>query len=185
MARGAKSQKIKVLTKRDINLIKQLSRTGLSNSVQAEKYCKLSKDRLNKLEKSGYIKTSSHVVRGKNNLILQLDKQGKELCRQEFGVTNFCISQTNHLYHDLKLTEIYYNLDEQVQETWRHEGVLIKEIEERYPEYELKTCVDAVVQINNEIVAIESIGTSYTSKDMELKQEISTKLLGCSRMESA
>ena len=182
-----KSTKVKVLTSRDTNILKQLSKTGLSNAQQAKKYCDLSKERLEKLEKSGYIKNTVHIVRGQNTLIIQLDNAGREWCRQEIGTKSFCVAQTNHLDHDLKLTEVYYNLPSSVQPTWRHEGELIQDIYERNPSLMdnggLKTCVDATVQINNEIIAIESIGNSYTNVIIELKQEIATQYLGCSRME--
>ena len=181
------STKVKVLTFRDTNILKQLSKTGLSNAQQAKEYCKLGIERLGKLEKSGYIKTTSHIVRGKNTLIIQLDKGGKEWCRQELGTKSFCVAQTNHLDHDLKLTEAYYNLPEGVQETWRHEGELIQDIYEKNPPLKenggLQTCVDATVQINDVTIAIESIGLSYTSSIIGLKEEIATQLLGCSRME--
>jgi hypothetical protein len=182
-----KSTKVKVLTNRDTNILKQLSKTGLSNAQQAKKYCTLSIERLGKLETSGYIKTTSHIVRGQNTLIIQLDKVGKEWCRQEIGTKSFCVAQTNHLNHDLKLTEAYYNLPESVQETWRHEGELIQDIYEKNPLLKenggLKTCTDATVQVNDETIAIESVGLSYTSSIIELKQEIATQYLGCSRME--
>lgn len=100
-----KSTKVKVLTGRDTSILKQLSRTGLSNVQQVKRHCNLSMERLEKLEKSGYIKITSHIVRGKNTLIIQLDKVGKEWCRQELGTKSFCVAKTNHLTHDLKLTE--------------------------------------------------------------------------------
>jgi len=78
-------------------------------------------------------------------------------------------------------------LPESVQTTWRHEGELIQDIYEKNPLLKenggLKTCTDATVQVNGETIAIESIGISYTSSIIELKQEIATQYLGCSRME--
>lgn len=184
MARGRKPTTVKVVTGRDRDLIKQLSKTGLCNSRQSKEYCGVSMERLKKLEKSGYIKTSEHIVRGENNLIVQLDKVGKEYCRQEFGITSFCAAQTNHLEHDIKLTEVYYKLDSDVQDTWKHERELIDRYYEMYPKMvgELKTCVDAAIEVNGEMIGIESIGSSYTGAEIQLKQEISTSL-GFTRME--
>ena len=185
MARGRKAETIKVITGRDNNLLKQLSKTGLCNSKQAKEHCGLSIDRIKKLEKSGYIKTSEHIVRGENNLIIQLDKVGKKYCRQEFGTSSFGSTQKNHLEHDIKLTEVYYRLEPEVQNTWVHERDLIDIYYELSPERqeELKTCIDAPIEVNGEIIAIESLGYSYTKETIELKQEISTSL-GCSRMET-
>ena len=185
MARGRKAETIKVITGRDNNLLKQLSKTGLCNSKQAKEHCGLSIDRIKKLEKSGYIKTSEHIVRGENNLIIQLDKVGKKYCRQEFGTSRPGSTQKNHLEHDIKLTEVYYRLEPEVQNTWVHERDLIDIYYELSPERqeELKTCIDAPIEVNGEIIAIESLGYSYTKETIELKQEISTSL-GCSRMET-
>lgn len=184
MARGRASTKVKTITGRDHALIKQLSKTGISNSFQAKEHCGLSRDRLMKLEKSGYIKTSEHIVRGEVNLVIQLDKVGKEYCRQELGTTNLCSAQTNHLEHDIKLTEVYYRLDRETQDTWRHERELIQEYYDKNPDIteKITTCIDATVEINGEIIAIESMGDSYTSQVMQVKEEIS-RSLGCARME--
>lgn len=184
MARGRQASTIKVITGRDRDLLQQLSKTGICTSGQAKEYAGVSANRLNKLEKSGYIKTSNHIVRGENNRIIQLDKNGVNFCHQELGTTHLCVAQTNHLAHDIKLTEIYYKLEPEVQDTWRAESELIEQYYEKYPEYEgkLTTCIDATVEINGEIIAIESVGESYSNATIELKYEIAQDL-GCSRME--
>lgn len=179
--------KVKIIMSKDSNLFKALSRTGLVNNVQAKKYLNLSLERLIKLEKSDYIKTSKHGVRGQNNLIVQLQPKGKDYCRQEFGIRNYCVAQTNHLNHDLKLSEIYFNIPQKLQDTWKHEGELIKEIYEKFPEQigNLKTCIDARIENDGEFIGIESIGSTYTKKDIELKENIAKEFLCCERMERA
>lgn len=181
MARG--SQKIKVITGRDTELLKQLSKTGLCNSRQASDHAGVSRDRLGKLEKSGYIKLSEHVVRGESCLIVRLNKDGKEYCRQEFGTTMFPSAQSNHLEHDVKLTEVYYKLDSDIKDTWKHENELIKEYKELYPNQELKTFIDATIEVGGETIALESLGDSYTKQVIEIKEQIA-KTIGCARMES-
>lgn len=179
------STKVKVITGRDQSLLKQLSKTGISTTYQAEKFCKLSNSRIEKLEKSGYIKTSSHIVRGESCKVIQLDKLGKDYCRQEFGTQSYCIAQTNHLEHDIKLTETYYSLDSNIQDTWKHENQIINEYYTNNPDIErgsLTTCIDATVEINGEVIAIESVGDSYSKATIEIKHEIALNL-GCSRME--
>jgi hypothetical protein len=185
MARGRKSTNIKTITGRDAKLLYQLSKTGITAVDQASYYCGLSKERINKLENSGYIKTSNHVVNGQTNKIITLNKLGKEYCTENFDTKSFCQAQTNHLTHDLRLTEMYYQLDTKIQETWTHERDLIKEIYEKYPEMkgELKNCVDARIEVNGEYIAIESRGVSYTDADIEIKEEIATTFLECSSME--
>jgi hypothetical protein len=186
MARGRKSSIVKTLTGRDTKLLIQLSKTGISAHDQAKLYCNLSIERLEKLEKSGYIKTSNHAVVGVNTKIIQLDKQGKQYCKENFDIRSFCQAQTNHLTHDLRLTEVYYTLEPEVQSTWQHEVDLINEIYEEHPNMKgnLENCVDARIKVNGEYIAIESIGDSYTSKDLQIKNGIATTLLKCSKMEA-
>ncbi|MBY6860822.1 hypothetical protein [Clostridium botulinum] len=185
MARGRQSSTVKVITGRDRDLLKQLSKTGVCTGGQAKEHAGVSHERLQKLEKSGYVKTSNHTVRGENNKIIQIDKAGAEYARQEFGTERLCPSQTNHLEHDIKLTEFYYNLEPEIQDTWRHEGDLIKDYYEKFPDAEgkLQTCIDATIEVGGETIAVESVGDSYSGSTMELKEQIAESL-GCSRMES-
>mgnify|MGYP000220041619 CR=1 FL=1 len=67
MARGRKSTKVKVMTNRDMRLLKQISNTGLSTIEQAKSHCDLNRDRLVKLEKSGYIKIEKLILLGAND----------------------------------------------------------------------------------------------------------------------
>lgn len=185
MARGRKPQTVKVLTGRDTKLLRQLDRTGVASHEQANAYCGVSNDRLNKLEKSGYIRTVNQSVDGANMRIIQLDKIGREFCRETYDTKSFYHSQITHISHDLKVTEAYYNLPKYIQETWKHEAELVKEIYSVNPGMrgELKTCVDAVVKVEGKLVAIEVVGKSYTKVDIELKEEIATNLLHCERTE--
>lgn len=185
MARGRKSESVKVLTGRDIKLLRQLDRTGVTASDQAKIYCGISTERLNKLEKSGYVKTKNMTVDGANTRIIQLDKTGDKFCKENYGTRYVYHTQDNHITHDLRLTEAYYNLPSHVQDTWKHESELVHEIYNKHPELKgnLKTCVDATVVVNNQIIAIESRGASYTQADIDIKQDIAVNLLHCQRME--
>lgn len=187
MARGAKSTRIKHITHRDMKLLRQLDRTGIAAADQAKIYCDISLERISKLEKSGFVTTSSHIVDGKNIMIIQLDDVGRDYCKDSFNTKYFYHTQITHLKHDLRLTEMYYNLKPEIQETWQHEKELVKEIYSKYPKMKngnLKTCIDARVIVDGKMVAIEAIGASYTKKIIELKQDIAINLLQCERMET-
>lgn len=187
MARGRKSEHIKTLTGRDTTLLRQLDRTGLAAHDQAKYYCGISSDRLNKLEKSGYIKTNNMTVNGTNTRLIQLDKEGRKFCRENYGTKYSYHAQLNHATHDLKLTEAYYNLPKEIQDTWKNESELINQIYSTNPDMKLngnlKTCVDATVVVEGKIVAIEVVGSSYTQADIELKEEVAINLLNCEKME--
>lgn len=185
MARGRSSKYVKKITHREEKLFKQLSRTGLTDRTQAKIYCNLNPERLQKLENSGYIKLSNHGVGGQNTQIIMLDSKGKSYCRENFGTNSFAAAQTNHLTHDLRLSNTYYSLPPEVQETWQHEREIIQEIYENHPEVkgELKTCIDAKVTVNGESIAIEVVGESYGQAEIEMKQEIAHELAGCDSIE--
>lgn len=187
MARGRKSEHIKTLTGRDTTLLRQLDRTGLAAHDQAQYYCGISSNRLNKLEKSGYVKTMNMTVDGTNTRLIKLGEEGRKFCKENYGTKYFYHAQSNHTTHDLKLTETYYNLPKEVQETWKNEAELTKQIYDSNPgmkeEGSLKTCVDAAVSIDGKIIAIEVVGSSYTQADIELKEEIAINLLNCERVE--
>ena len=63
------------------------------------------------------------------------------------------------------------DVDKEIQETWRHERELILDYYEKFPEKEktLETCIDATIEINGEIIAIESVGHSYSGEIIEIK----------------
>lgn len=185
MARGRKSQYAKKITGREEKLFKQIARTGLTDRNQAKIFCNINSDRLKKLENSGYIKLEKHSVLGQNTEIVRLNSKGISYCKDELDIKSFAYAQSNHLEHDLKLSLVYYNLDNTTQETWQHEREIIKEIYEKSPEMKgnLKTCIDARVNMNGVNVAIEVVGNSYGEEEISMKEEIALELANCSIIE--
>lgn len=181
---GRRSSRLKI-TNREIKLFKQLARTGLTDEAQAKIFCDIKRDRLKRLEEEKYIKLEKRAVEGKNTLIVQLDKRGKEWCKNEANIQSFAAAQKNHLTHDLRLSATYYSIPEQIRETWQHERDLIKEIYERSPEMKgkLKTCIDGRIQVNGSYVAIEVVGDSYGQQEIQMKQEIALEYLQCQSIE--
>lgn len=153
MARGRPSIYVKQMTHRDDKLLAQLSRVGMASAEQAHRFCQLNHARLEKLENSGYIQIQSHTVRGQNIEIIKLANQGKDHCRQNLGTTHFPIAQLNHAEHDVKLAEMYFSLPSSVQETWRHEQLIVNDLYDRDPGLRgnLETCVDATVTISHDM----------------------------------
>lgn len=185
MARGRESKYIKKITSREEKLFKQLARTGLTDRSQAKIFCNLNPDRLQKLQNSGYIKLENHSVLGQNTQIIRLDTKGVSYCKDELNIQSLAYAQSNHLEHDLKLSMAYYSLKEEVQETWKHEREIIREIYERHPEMagQLSTCIDASVVVDGVTVAIEVIGSSYGDAEIEMKEEIALELAQCESIE--
>jgi hypothetical protein len=183
-----RSKYVKRLTYKETKLFRQLARTGITDRSQVEKFFKINSNRLSQLENSKYIRHRNACVGGKNIQIFQLDKAGTKFCREKLGFNKIAHSQSNHMEHDLKLSYAYNSLPEKIQETWEHEREIIADIKEKNkdidPKYQnkkgtLKTCIDARVTVNGNVVGIEIVGSSYRQEDIEMKEDIALNLAGC------
>lgn len=177
MARGRKATKVKVMTYRDTSLLKQLSNTGLCTTEQAKTHCGLNRDRLVKLEKSGYIKLEkTNPVGGKMIEVARLDNKGKAYCENSLGTQYFYKSNLNQVTHDLKLTEAYYQvMKEHPRALWKNETQVAIENKEILPNGD---CVDAVVEANGGSFAVEVIGHKYTQQTIDNKVANGNKIAG-------
>ena len=178
MARGRKASTVKVLTHRDTALLKQLSNTGLCTIEQAKAHCDLNRDRLAKLEKSGYIKLEkTNPVGGELIEVARLDNKGKAYCENSLGSQYFYKSNLNQATHDLKLTEAYYQVMKE------HPGAVWKnETQVSYENRDLlangQDCVDAVVEVGGESFAVEVIGHKYTQETIDNKVANGNRIAG-------
>lgn len=168
MARGRKSTIIKTMTHRDTSLLKQLSNTGLCTTEQAKTHCGLNRDRLIKLEKSGYIKLEkTNPVGGELIEVVRLDNKGRTFCENNLGQQYFYKSNLNQVTHDLKLTEAYYQvMKEHPQAIWKNETQVAIENKDLLPNGD---CVDAVVEVGGDSFAVEVIGHKYTQETIDNK----------------
>lgn len=177
MARGRKSTKVKAMTHRDMSLLKQLANTGLCTTEQARVHCGLTRDRLVKLEKSGYIKLEkTNPVGGEMIEVARLDNKGKSYCENSLGTQYFYKSNLNQVTHDLKLTEAYHQVMKECPgAVWKNETQVAIENKDLLPNGD---CVDAVVEMNGESFAIEVIGHKYTQKTIDNKVSNGNKIAG-------
>jgi hypothetical protein len=169
MARGRKSSHVKVLTGKDQELIRGLGQVGVSTSEQLKTYLNLNTDRLAKLEVSGYIKRENVIVRGRAKAVYTLDDGGKKFCKEQLGLQHLYKWNSRQLPHDLKLAEAYYSFPLDVRHTWRNETDLLNQFSSGSGT--VPVLVDATVQVGNEIIAIEAIGSGYTKEMINAKIE--------------
>ncbi|MBU3114743.1 hypothetical protein [Clostridium lacusfryxellense] len=178
MATRRKFGKVKVMTQRDDNLLKQLSNSGLCTMEQAKTHCGLNRDRLLKLEKSGYIRIERTNPRGGAMIeVARLDRKGKEYSKNSLGTKYFYKTSINQVGHDLKLTEAYYQVMRD------HKGAIWKnETQITYEYKELliggKDCVDAVVVLDGDTFAVEVIGHKYTQETINNKIANGNRIAG-------
>jgi len=178
MTRGRKCTRIKVMTYRDESLLKQLSNTGLSTMEQAKSHCALNRDRLLKLEKSGYIKIERTNPRGGAMIeVARLEKKGKEYCKNILGTQYFYKTSLNQVGHDLKLTEAYYQvMREHIGAIWKNETQISHENKELLRNG--RDCVDAVVVLDGDTFAVEVIGHKYTQETINNKIANGNRIAG-------
>jgi len=182
---GRATTTIKTITGKDAGYLKQLGRTGISTLGQASKLAGLSPERVQKMANSGLVRQTPLTISGHKHTVVQLTPKGQHYLRVEHGFRSFPAGGgIAHAKHDVKLTELYYQLPEDARETWRHEGDLIQDIYRAHPETQgnLPTCVDATVVMGGQLVAVESIGDSYTGTIVQTKMEIAREYLGCKEM---
>lgn len=178
MARGKKSKFIKKITGREENLFKQLSNTGMCTTEQSKTYCNLGRDRLLKLEKSGYIKLEKTTpLGGKMTEVIRLDTKGRNYCENKIGTKYFYKSNLNQVTHDLKLTESYYQImSDNPNAIWKNETQIALENPESL--IDGKDCVDAVVQVGVDTFAVEVVGHKYTQQTIDNKVEVGNRVAG-------
>lgn len=169
-----KSKYVKKITGREEKLFTQLSNTGICDVDQAKKYCNLNRERITKLENSGYILVDKVFIKSGNFIeIVRLGQKGRKYSENILANEYFYKTSLKQVNHDIKLTEVYYTL-ENVKE-WKNET----QIKEENKEITKKDCVDAIVTFeNNEICAVEVIGSKYTKETIKNKELLGNKLAG-------
>jgi len=196
--------KIKLLMKSDKELLLGLSRIGVSTPDMAYEYCKVNHDRLVSLEKSRYITIEKVPINGQSNEILHLTKFGQNFMHKTFGINYFPTWQTTHLFHDLRLAREYFELPHDIRQNWTHENTILR----AHKDIVCGSCVDAIVtmpykeflelakindrfqilnssaanslSLDDEIsVAVEAIGSSYTTDMITEKYATAVTQLGC------
>ncbi len=177
MARGRKSTFVKVMTHRDDSLLKQLSNTGLCSIEQAKTHCDLNRDRLVKLEKSGYIKLEkTNPIGGQLIEVVRLNTKGRSYCENNIGSQYFYKSNINQVTHDMKLTEAYYQvMKEHPGAVWKNETQVAIENKDLLINGD---CVDAVVEVDGGSFAVEVIGHKYTQQTIDNKVANGNKIAG-------
>jgi hypothetical protein len=183
-----KSKQIVEITYKEIKLLKQLARTGITDRFQIKKFYKIKPSILEKLESTKYIRINNTCVAGRNTQIIRLDKSGSRFCREKLGL-NVARTQSNYFNHDLILTYAYNSLNEEMQDSWEHRKEIIKDVYEKNPNInekylndkgKLLTCIDARVTVNGVTTGIEVLSKRGGKAERELKEEMAINLAGCS-----
>lgn len=196
------SRYVKELFSRDHSALQALARVGVASTDQLYRYCGVNDKRAIKLKNSGYIRIEKLTVQGQLQKIVHLTPEGQKYCSNKYMIHQFPGWQTNHLVHDLKLSEAYFKFVPELRPKWENENQILS----ANSQIKRGSCIDAMITItlkdylkmaemnesmqlldpatlemasDTEIsVGIESIGGSYTSAEIEAKIDTAVNL-GC------
>lgn len=169
---------VRVLTGADQELLRSLGHVGTMSSVQAHRYCGVNPDRLQRLKKSGLVEVKTSVVQGKFVETVSLTRKGQEYAREHLGVDHLYTRNGRQVAHDLKLAEAYFSLHESVRATWRNGNQVDAELGGRNGAESVGSLVDAVVEQDGRLVAIEVVTDSYGQKEVAEKETYAHQVLG-------
>ncbi len=183
MARSKKLRSaIKCITSKDFELMKGIAKTGVTSRFDSVNVIGLSEKRLIKLEKDSYIISKGVLVNGKDAIkIYYLGDKGKAYVKLNSNTDNFYRSNERQIQHDLKLSSVYYNLNQEQRDTWRNENELINKYKSDNPNIKLKTMVDATFYSNGITVAVEVTTRNYSKEQIQDKYNIAGEL-GCKEL---
>lgn len=158
---------IKVITKRDKELFRQLARTGIITKEQAQRHLKFDRDnkRILNLVKAGYLQ--EQVIHGKS--IYRLDSNGVTYVKENIPDVDKIYSIAggkSGFAHDHKLTEMYYSYYHShydALETWK--------TEQDYKQNGSYGTPDGTITINGVTTCIEIVTTNYKQEHIEAKHD--------------
>ncbi len=162
-----------------IKLLTQLAKTGVADYIQVREYLHLSNSKLLELEEKRLIESFNRTVNGRSKRIFVLGDTGATFCKTELGILFGCRVNLNQLAHDLLLTDVFYRCPLPIQNSWQHEGELVYEIRQKYPNKTDVNCVDARVIVNGQYIGIEARGKTYTEAYIEQKIRTAITYLNC------
>lgn len=166
---------IKVITSRDINSFKEISKVGFIREEHLKENLNQRHTRIRNLVKGGYLKKETYFEKGgreKSTAYSLTEKSKLEVCNKT-GIDKSSMYKETSANHDLKLADKYFSLCEEEKKTWMTES----EIREKYQLYGSEYSVPdaSYVRLNSgDIVAVESITCNYKSEDIEAKIETSS-----------
>lgn len=166
---------VKVLTNADTALLRAAGHVGTLSTEQAYRHTGVNRDRLQRLYHSGLIEIRPAVVQGQPVETVFLTRKGQEFVKGHLGIDHLYIRNGRQIAHDLKLAETYFSLPEKERETWKNGNQVEAQ---RTDPAQLRGLVDAVIEQDGLLVAIEVITKSYGPRELEEKRTYVTQVLG-------
>jgi DNA-binding PadR family transcriptional regulator len=166
----------------ELRLLFQLSRTGVAeHNRHALGFAGIDEKRLRRMVRDGFLNSHTGVVQPRDGggayrvRYYTLDQRGKNWLRRHVGGRLYCWNP-NQVNHDLHLTDIFYQLPAQAQQTWMTESELIIQLRQT-GQYQEGGAVDAVVILDGAPHAIE-VAIGYKRADIAKKQAFIRDVFG-------
>ncbi|MGL4912686.1 MAG: hypothetical protein ACRC3Y_09680 [Romboutsia sp.] len=181
MARGRKSEKIGRITKRDGESMKCMAHTKVISRANMKEYFKVNDRRIDLLVKNNYIKEYTATTKTGMNTYYTLDKNGLEFIRERTDIDTLYRGNIYQLEHDLKLSQVYCQLDPTERQYWLNEGQIIDRWDKISNGAERITGIDAVVMAPGGTIAIEVTTRNYGEQEIQEKIDAAAAI-GCERV---
>ncbi len=189
--RGRKSgNPIKAITSNDKELFKALSRTGYVSKEQAQNLIDLNERRLKNLEKDGYVKSTTAIIKDKQISVYQLNDKGKQYVANNISSVNNFYKATSP-QHDLVLADRYLKLDDESKDYWKTEGdireIFSSQITQSMSMPDaiiIKHSIEMDTETNiSAVEVIEVVTSNYGHEEIEAKIEFITEVLQIAKEE--
>ena len=155
-------KKRKVMTKFLNHLIEDLGKVGIitEENIKKHYYFGILKDG----ETKKYLTSVSIKINDKERIpCYTLNKKGRAFFKKNIDNLHIYVSTKQQYLHDKRLSDYYFQLSRTEQMSWMPESSLKDRfLDEKYS-------VDAAYYSEGNLIAVESIGKSYTEQTIEKK----------------
>jgi len=141
--RGPDSKYINKFYKHDKAMMLLLSKGGVATLPQLHQGCGTNPDRMQKHVNSGYVEVKKIGAKGHPREVTRLTELGRKWCRNEFGITRFPRTSSQHINHDLVQTQLILTIPPEYRINYKPEAQILDE----HPKLKRGTCVDGTFTV--------------------------------------
>jgi hypothetical protein len=170
-----------MITKEAAEVMKCCANTGLVTKQNANKLLGLSLEKLKDLVRCGFLQEKNIIVKGKSVKIFRLTSTAVKWLKAYTSIGNLYRSNPKQILHDIKLSQVYCELPEQLRSTWMSDEQIKATFSDIIVNDRTKhfSTVDALItNEKGKLIAIEVLTENYKKHEIEEKHEMARKI-GC------
>lgn len=171
------------ITKRDGESMKAIAHTGVLSKGNARQYFNLSERRIKILVKENYLTERTSYTKDGVQTYYTLGTKGRNYIDNNTKIDYVYKSNEKQLNHDLKLSQVYCQLNSDERQYWLNEN----QINHHWNDIagKEKMCnissLDGLINSPNGVVGVEIVTNNYGDTDLEQKEQAANEL-GCERL---